>query len=390
MKIYLVGGAVRDELLGIPVQERDYLVVGGTERQLLAQGFRRLDQAFPVFVHPQTGDEYALARRERKTGPGYKGFAVEAGPDVTLEQDLARRDFTVNALAREDSGRVIDLFGGRDDLEAGRLRHITDAFVEDPVRLLRAARFTAKLGRWGFALAHGTFGLLKRMARADELQTVMPDRFREEMTKALGTDQPWRFFQTLQRCGAQQRLLPELETAIPGGEGHGSGALPAHLAALQRASRASRDPAVRLTALFAAALPNAAAGRRLGDRLRLDGDSRRMLAWAQTWPPRRLSESGAGGLLGLLEQLGTRHHPERLERLALVWRAVQPEAGAVAAGVAALARAADAGVGAKPLQAAGWSGPGLGQELRRLRLAAIDAALKGNQAPVRQSADFDA
>ncbi len=173
MKTYLVGGAVRDELLDLTVTERDYLVVGATEQQMLDRGFRRLDVAFPVFLHPETGDEYALARRERKTGPGYKGFEVDAGPDVTLEEDLARRDLTINALAMDESGELVDIFNGRDDLEEGILRHISPAFIDDPVRLLRAARFSARLGRWGFRLAHETHALLKQMAGFDELDTVV-------------------------------------------------------------------------------------------------------------------------------------------------------------------------------------------------------------------------
>ena len=173
MKIYLVGGAVRDGLLGLPVSERDYLVVGATEQQMLDLGYRRLDVAFPVFLHPETGDEYALARCECKSGPGYKGFEVDAGPHITLEQDLARRDLTVNALARDETGNLIDLFHGREHLDEGLLRHITPAFDEDPVRLLRAARFAAKLGRWGFRVAHGTFALMQRMARRDEYKGAL-------------------------------------------------------------------------------------------------------------------------------------------------------------------------------------------------------------------------
>ena len=150
MKTYLVGGAVRDQLLGLAVRERDWVVVGAEAEALLALGFRRLNADFPVFLHPETGDEYALARTERKTGPGYRGFEVDAGPQVTLEQDLRRRDLTINALALDEGGELVDPLGGREDLDAGLLRHITPAFVEDPVRLLRIARFAARLGRWGF------------------------------------------------------------------------------------------------------------------------------------------------------------------------------------------------------------------------------------------------
>ena len=202
MKIYLVGGAVRDQLLDLPVRDRDWVVVGGSGEQLLARGLQAADAEFPVFIDPASGEEYALARREIKTGPGYKGFHIEAGPEVTLEEDLVRRDLTINALARDESGRLIDLFGGREDLDQGLLRHISPAFVEDPVRLLRTARFAARLGRWGFRVAHTTQGLLGQMAASGELRFLRPERVWREMKQALAEDQPWRFFEVLQRSGA--------------------------------------------------------------------------------------------------------------------------------------------------------------------------------------------
>ncbi|MEJ2592815.1 MAG: hypothetical protein P8178_15730 [Candidatus Thiodiazotropha sp.] len=211
MKIYLVGGAVRDRLLDLPVSERDWVVVGATPEQMLEQGFRRADADFPVFLHPQTGEEYALARTEVKTGPGYKGFAVESGPQVTLEQDLLRRDLTINALAMDEAGELIDPCGGRDDLENGLLRHITPAFSEDPVRLLRVARFAAKLGRWGFRVAHGTHGLMQKMAASPDLANLRAERVWRELVRAMGEPQPWRFFEVLHRCGALARLMPPLD-----------------------------------------------------------------------------------------------------------------------------------------------------------------------------------
>lgn len=190
MKIYLVGGAVRDRLLDIPVKDRDWLVVGATEGQMLARGFTRADNLFPVFLHPESGEEYALARRETKTGSGYKGFSVEYGPEVTLEEDLQRRDFTVNALVEDEQGEVIDCVGGLEDLRERRLKHITPAFSEDPVRLLRAARFISHLSKQGFALAHETFGLMKQMARSDELSTLKPERVWQELKRALAEPEP--------------------------------------------------------------------------------------------------------------------------------------------------------------------------------------------------------
>ncbi|MCB1904166.1 MAG: rhodanese, partial [Gammaproteobacteria bacterium] len=197
MKIYLVGGAVRDRLLGLPVRDRDWVVVGATEAEMLQQGFRRADSDFPVFLHPQSGEEYALARRETKTGPGYRGFSIEAGPEITLEQDLIRRDLTINAIAEDEAGNLIDPFAGQQDLAAGVLRHVSPAFVEDPLRLLRVARFAARLGRWGFRLSHTTHGLMQRMAASEELATLRGERLWQEMKQALAEDQPWRFFQVL-------------------------------------------------------------------------------------------------------------------------------------------------------------------------------------------------
>ncbi len=215
MKIYRVGGAVRDQLLEIPYQETDWVVVGATPEEMLAQGFKPADPRFPVFLHPQTGDEYALARKETKIAPGYKGFEVSCGPEVTLEDDLLRRDLTINALAMDEEGHLIDVCHGRRDLDDGLLRHVTPAFVEDPVRLLRIARFAAKLGCWGFRVAHPTQGLMQQMASAAELQSLTPERVTREMHKAMGEPQPWRFFEVLQGCGALPGILPELAELLP-------------------------------------------------------------------------------------------------------------------------------------------------------------------------------
>jgi tRNA nucleotidyltransferase (CCA-adding enzyme) len=375
MRIYLVGGAVRDELLGLPVTERDYVVVGATERRMLDLGYRRLDKAFPVFSHPETGDEYALARRERKTGPGYKGFSVDAGPEVTLEQDLARRDLTVNALARNGSGEIIDLFRGRDDLDAGVLRHITPAFVEDPVRLLRLARFTAKLGRWGFRAAHGTFALMRSMARRDELETVLPDRLREEMYKALGTEQPWRFFETLHRCGALARLLPPVDRAMGEPDTHARGGESRSVIALKRAVGISEEPAVRFAALLVAAVQDPKEGAQLGRHLRLNRSSVELLGWVLEWPTEVVVQADAECLLRLIEQVKALHHPERLLRLSKVWSAVDDEQGTAASERVQWALQAAAAVDSGVIAGEGWSGLELGRKLRQRRLRSIKALL---------------
>lgn len=208
MKIYLVGGAVRDKLLERPVKERDYVVVGATAEKLLAQGYHPVGKDFPVFLHPQTQEEYALARTERKTGPGYKGFTVYAAPEVTLEEDLQRRDLTINAIAQAADGRLIDPFGGQRDLEQGILRHISPAFIEDPVRILRVARFAA---RFDFEVAPETLALMQGMVAAGEIDHLVPERVWKELERALTEIYPRRFFEILRACGALARIFPEIE-----------------------------------------------------------------------------------------------------------------------------------------------------------------------------------
>jgi tRNA nucleotidyltransferase (CCA-adding enzyme) len=371
MKIYLVGGAVRDECLGLPVSERDYVVVGATPEQLLAQGYRRLDSDFPVFLHPLTGAEYALARRERKTGPGYKGFAVDAGSDVSLEEDLARRDLTINALARDDDGRIIDIFHGLDDLNNGILRHITPAFAQDPVRLLRIARFAAKLGRWGFKPADATFRLMREMAAFEELTTVLPERLREELSKVLRSAQPWRFFELLQDCGALPRLLPELAVAMAPAASRQTIAQSLPMRALARAAGASDDSAVRYAALFCAVATDAA---EIDQWPRLDGATTQLCDWASAWPAWRVLAANATELMQLLEQLKLLHHPARLDALRQVWDALDADAVAAAHKLAAALRAA-AGVNATELVAQGWRGAELGRELKQRRLRALASQL---------------
>jgi tRNA nucleotidyltransferase (CCA-adding enzyme) len=210
MEVYLVGGAVRDRLLGRKVGERDYVVIGATPEEMLAQGFLQVGSDFPVFLHPRTHEEYALARTERKTAPGYRGFAVQSDATVTLEKDLRRRDLTVNALAQDADGNIIDPYGGLRDLEQRVLRHVSDAFCEDPVRVLRVARFAARYADLGFRVAEETEALMRRMVRAGEVDALVPERVWKELERALGEPEPVHFFTTLDDCGALERLFPEL------------------------------------------------------------------------------------------------------------------------------------------------------------------------------------
>ncbi len=208
MKIYTVGGAVRDGLLGLPVKDRDHVVVGATPQQLLERGFRPVGKDFPVFLHPETQEEYALARTERKTAPGYKGFAFHAAPDVTLEEDLARRDLTINAIAQDEDGTLVDPYQGRADIERRVFRHVSDAFIEDPVRILRLARFAARFA--DFTVAPETQALMQRMVEEGEVDALVPERVWQELARGLMERKPSRMFEVLRSCGALQRILPEL------------------------------------------------------------------------------------------------------------------------------------------------------------------------------------
>ncbi len=209
MKAYVVGGAVRDELLGLPVADRDWVVVGTTPEEMVAAGFKPVGRDFPVFLHPRTHEEYALARTERKSGRGYRGFTVYAAPEVTLEQDLARRDLTINAMAKAPDGTLIDPFNGRKDLQDGVLRHVSPAFAEDPVRILRVARFAA---RFPFRIAAETAALMRRMVDSGETDALVPERVWQELSRGLAEAHPERMFEALEACGLRARLFPEWKT----------------------------------------------------------------------------------------------------------------------------------------------------------------------------------
>jgi len=222
MKIYLVGGAVRDTLLGLEPKERDWVVVGATPKQLESQGYKQVGKDFPVFLHPKTREEYALARTERKTAAGYYGFAIHATPDVTLEEDLLRRDLTINAIAQTADGQLIDPFDGQQDLANKRLRHVSPAFSEDPVRILRVARFAARFAHLGFTVAPETNELMQNMVNAGEADALVAERVWTETERALGEKNPARFFEVLRECGALKKLFPEIDClfGVPQPEKH--------------------------------------------------------------------------------------------------------------------------------------------------------------------------
>jgi tRNA nucleotidyltransferase (CCA-adding enzyme) len=375
MKIYLVGGAVRDGLLGVPVAERDWVVVGGDESAMRARGYIAADQTFPVFLHPDTGEEYALARREVKRGEGYRGFEVDAGPDVTLEEDLLRRDLTINAMAQDETGTLTDPYGGREDLDAGLLRHVSDAFVEDPLRVLRIARFAAKLGAHGFRVAHGTYGLMCRMVENGEMSHLKGERLWREMMAAMRAAQPWRFFQVLHGCGALQVLIPPLAAAMGDVSAHAEGADSPPIAALKRAAAAADAPC-RLAATLLDCVASASGAAELMSQLRADRATAQLLKRAIAgWPMYQAAGQGdVDALLGLAVLWRGFDPKGNLDATLAVCEAqtAQPLVGRYLAAALPAARA----VSAAGLREQGLNGAALGRQLARARRDAMYNALR--------------
>jgi tRNA nucleotidyltransferase (CCA-adding enzyme) len=253
MQVYLVGGAVRDGLLGLPVQERDWVVVGSTREELRRLNYREVGRDFPVFLHPVTHEEYALARLERKVAPGYRGFECQFGPEVTLEQDLGRRDLTINAIAQTPDGRLVDPYDGRRDLEARVLRHVSDAFVEDPVRVLRVARFAARFAPLGFRVAPETMELMRAVVARGEVTALVAERVWQETEKGLRAPCPGEFFRVLRDCGALRAVYPEIDAlfGVPQpAEWHPEVDTGVHtLMVLDQATALTAEPAARFAAL---------------------------------------------------------------------------------------------------------------------------------------------
>jgi tRNA nucleotidyltransferase (CCA-adding enzyme) len=305
MQVYLVGGAVRDELLGRPVPERDWVVVGATPAQLESQGYRSVGREFPVFLHPRTHEEYALARLERKTAPGYHGFSVQFSPDVTLEQDLQRRDLTINAMALDENGHLIDPYGGARDLKLRLLRHVSPAFVEDPVRVLRVARFAARFASLGFRVAPETEALMRQMVRNGEVDALVPERVWRELERALGESNPEVWFDVLKKCGALKSVLPELAWSDR------------QRLALLRAVQLTPDRGVRFAAALANLAPETIAA--LCERLRVPAEHRELALLGARFAPRlgTTAARDAAQLLEMFEQCDAFRRPERFDRLLL-------------------------------------------------------------------------
>ena len=379
MQVYLVGGAVRDELLGCPVRERDWVVVGATPAELERAGYRAVGREFPVFLHPDTQEEYALARLERKVAPGYRGFVTEFSPAVTLAEDLQRRDLTINAMARGADGKLVDPYGGQADLAAHLLRHVSPAFSEDPVRILRVARFAARFADLGFSVAPETLELMRTMVRSGEADALVSERVWRELELALATDRPERAFEVLHDCGALAVLLPELAT---------HSGLATALSALHRSTAVvttdgQPDTPARWAALLAA-MP-ATAIEALCVRLRVPGGHRELAALTA----RLRAHLGAGArppeqaaadpewLLALLEMADAWRRPERFGCWLEVWRARAAAESLSHAAIENFTTRVDAAVRASAavrLEAAelqALRGPDIAARLRQRRLAAL-------------------
>jgi tRNA nucleotidyltransferase (CCA-adding enzyme) len=369
MQTYIVGGAVRDALLGLPVNDRDWVVVGASPQQLIATGFLPVGKDFPVFLHPETREEYALARTERKTAAGYHGFLFHAEPTVTLEQDLARRDLTINAMAQDAMGRVVDPFGGRRDLQDRVLRHVTDAFREDPVRILRLARFAARFR--DFRVAPETMQLMRGMVEAGEVDALVAERVWQELARGLMEKDPARMFDVLRECGALARLLPEIERRW------------GTTLARVLAEAAERD--APLPVRFAALVHGVGDElRALCDRLRVPTECRELadVVAREHGNVDASTPAGAEGLVRLLERCDAFRKPQRFDSVLFACECAARGKGAGDYPQRArLMRALEAAQAvatheiAERAQSQGLKGPQVGEMIQRARVDAVAAAL---------------
>jgi len=411
MQVYLVGGAVRDRLLGLPVRERDWVVVGARPEELQVQGYLPVGRDFPVFLHPQTREEYALARLERKVAPGYRGFTTQFSPDVTLEEDLRRRDLTINAMAESISGEtisteslstgpLIDPYGGQHDLQARQLRHVSEAFVEDPVRILRVARFAARFADLGFRVADETRELMKRMVASGEAAALVPERVWQETDRALATARPEVFFEVLRDCGALAVIFPEIDAlfGVPQPpKWHPEIDTGVHVMMVLRcAAKLSLSPAVRFAALMhdlgkagtpSDRWPSHHGHEELGvpligalaDRLRVPNEYRELavLTSRHHGVVHRAAELRPSTVLELLEKTDAFRRPERFNELLLACEAdARGRAGFEdreypQANYLRRAREAAAAVVLDEGERAELKGPAIGERIRRKRLAAV-------------------
>lgn len=374
MDIYLVGGAVRDQLLGVPVYDHDWVVVGATAESMVEQGYQPVGKDFPVFLHPKTKEEYALARTERKNGHGYKGFDFYASPDVTLEEDLRRRDLTINAMAMDEQGQLIDPFGGQQDLQQKQLRHVSAAFVEDPLRVLRVARFNARFAHLGFTLAPETLSLMQRLADSGELAHLTAERVWQELYRALGETSPQVFFQVLQQAGALAVLIPEF--AAPYAEHRNPDHHPNANKALALAAKAKLSNELRL-ALFCFTLNiNSEQLEPLLKRIKAPKECQRccrLIANTLTQFIHWQSLSAADKL-ALYQQLDPVRRPEQLQWLLdayQIHRQLTEQNADHCADLQAMLARIDS-IQPADLITEGFKGKSLGEELNRRRLSLLE------------------
>ena len=402
MKIYIVGGAVRDELLGRANADRDYVVVGASPQTMLEQGFRPVGKDFPVFLHPETHEEYALARTERKTGPGYHGFSFHAAPDVTLEEDLARRDLTINAMARAADGALVDPYHGQRDLEAKILRHVGPAFAEDPVRILRLARFAARFA--DFSVAPETLALMRGMVTGGEVDHLVAERVWQELAKGLMEARPSRMFEVLRQCGALERLLPEVDAlfgvpqradyhpeidtgihtlmVVDESARHGY-ALPVRFAALTHDLGKATTPADILPRHHGHEARSAKLAAVLCERLRVPNDCRDLALLTARYHGdiHRAAELRPATLVTLLERTDALRRPERFTQLLqacqcdyngrLGWADRPYDSPRLLLAVLDAVQAVDAGA----IAAACADKAGIPERIRTARVAAVKAML---------------
>jgi len=373
MKMYKVGGAVRDQLLGLPVTDVDWVVVGASAQDMLDLGYRPVGADFPVFIHPTTGAEYALARTERKSGRGYGGFVFHASPEVTLEEDLLRRDLTINAMAEDDDGHIIDPYSGQADLNGRWLRHVAPAFAEDPLRVLRVARFAARYAPLGFRIAPQTLELMHTLSASGELQALTPERSWKEISRALMEPTPRVFFEVLTACGAQGVLFPELKTVSN-----------LNLSSLQLAAQTDQPLTVRWASLLLGLGEPAVLA--LSQRFKVPRECQELAQLSDRYAGQACQGVALGPqpLLDMLQAFDVYRRPQRFEEFvqvcALALRAQGQQPDPLATQLQDLA-AAVRGVAVKPLIEAGFSGPALGEALKQARLHAVIDYCRGGAQP---------
>ena len=367
MEYFLVGGAVRDQLLGLAVKDRDWVVVGATPQQMLDAGFKQVGADFPVFLHPETAEEYALARTERKQGRGYHGFAVYSAPDVTLEEDLKRRDLTINAMAQSMDGEIIDPYGGQTDLEARCLRHVSPAFSEDPLRILRTARFAARFAPLGFTVADDTMALMKQMVADGEADHLVAERVWQETQRALHENRPRVYFEVLRACHALAVVLPQINRLFddPGQDPLGN---------LERAAELSDETPVRYAALIHGLSGDEQ--ERLHEAVKVPNDCKTLAAVAMKMTLALDSSDAldAGAIRHLIDLGDGWRRPERFEQVLLVLQAVgvAPET----CELLRLALVSASGVDPQALMQQGYKGKALGKAIDRERLERITSLLE--------------